>query len=122
MGKKSFAIKALIKFQTNNPQYFSLNIAIFENMQTVHLLISGKVQGVFFRETSRKVAEKLNIKGWIQNTADEKVEALITGEENEVNDFIKWCKTGPDRAEVKEVIVLKQPETFFKSFEVKRRK
>jgi acylphosphatase len=90
-------------------------------MQTVHLLITGKVQGVFFRETARKVAEKLNIKGWIKNTPDEKVEAMITGDEQQVNDFIKWCKTGPDRAEVEEVIVSDQPETFFKEFEVKRR-
>jgi acylphosphatase len=90
-------------------------------MQTVHLLISGKVQGVFFRETARKVAEKLDIKGWIKNTRDEKVEAMITGDEKEVNDFIKWCKTGPDRADVEEVIVSDQPETFFKEFEVKRR-
>ncbi len=90
-------------------------------MQTVHLLISGRVQGVFFRETARKVAEKLNITGWIKNTANEKVEAMITGEENDVNDFIKWCKTGPDRASVEEVMVSKQPETFFKEFEVKRR-
>lgn len=90
-------------------------------METVHLLISGKVQGVFFRETSRKVAEKLNIKGWIKNTPDEKVEALITGEENDVKTFIKWCKLGPERAEVKEVIVLKQEEFFFEKFEVIRR-
>ena len=90
-------------------------------MQTVHLIISGKVQGVFFRETSRKIAEKLNIKGWIKNIPDEKVEALITGDEKDVSDFIKWCKTGPDRAKVKEVIVTKQPETFFDKFEVKRR-
>jgi len=89
-------------------------------MQTVHLIISGKVQGVFFRETSRKIAEKLNIKGWIKNIPEEKVEALITGDEKNVSDFIKWCKTGPDRAKVKEVIVTKQPETFFDKFEVKR--
>jgi acylphosphatase len=89
-------------------------------MQTVHLLISGKVQGVFFRETARKVAEKLNIKGWIKNTADEKVEAMVTGEENDVNDFIKWCKGGPERATVKDVIVSKQAETTFEKFEVRR--
>jgi acylphosphatase len=91
-------------------------------MQTVHLIISGKVQGVFFRETSKKVAENLNIKGWIKNIPDEKVEALITGDEKDVSDFIKWCKTGPERAEVKDVIVSKQPETFFEKFEVRRKK
>ncbi len=89
-------------------------------MQTVRLLISGKVQGVFFRETARKIAEKLNIKGWIKNTADDKVEVMITGAETDVNDFIKWCKKGPERADVKEVLVTKQPETVFKKFEVRR--
>lgn len=89
-------------------------------MQTVHLLISGKVQGVFFRESARKIAEKLNIKGWIKNSMHEKVEALITGEENDVNDFIQWCKKGPERAKVKEVIVSKQADIFFEGFEVKR--
>ncbi|HEU5364215.1 MAG TPA: acylphosphatase [Hanamia sp.] len=89
-------------------------------MQTVHLLISGKVQGVFFRETARKVAEKLNIKGWIKNTTGEKVEALITGEENDVKDFIQWCKKGPDRAKVKEVIDTIQTDFLFDTFEVRR--
>ncbi|MGN6530678.1 MAG: acylphosphatase [Ginsengibacter sp.] len=89
-------------------------------METVHLIITGKVQGVFFRESARKMAEKLKIKGWIKNTPDEKVEAMITGEGTDVNDFIKWCKTGPDRAKVKEVLVTKQPETVFEKFEVRR--
>jgi acylphosphatase len=89
-------------------------------MQTVHLLISVKVQGVFFRETARKVAEKLNIKGWIKNTTGEKVEALITGEENDVKDFIQWCKKGPDRAKVKEVIDTIQTDFLFDTFEVRR--
>ncbi len=89
-------------------------------MQTFHLLISGKVQGVFFRETSRRVAEKLNVKGWIKNTPDETVEVMITGEDNNVSDFIKWCRTGPERAKVKEVIVSQQPDAFFEKFEVRR--
>jgi acylphosphatase len=46
---------------------------------------------------------------------------VITGYEKDVNDFIRWSKTGPDRALVENVIVSKQPETFFKEFEVKRR-
>lgn len=95
---------------------------IFENMETVHLLISGKVQGVFFRETSRKLAEQLNIKGWIKNTADDKVEVLITGEESDVNDFVNWCKKGPERAEVEHVRISKQEEMYFEKFEVIRRK
>jgi acylphosphatase len=89
-------------------------------MKTIHLLISGKVQGVFFRESARKLAEQSRIKGWIKNRNDEKVEALISGDENDVNDFVSWCHTGPERAEVTEVIVSQQPETSFEKFKVIR--
>lgn len=89
-------------------------------METVHLLISGKVQGVFFRQTALKVAREFNIKGWIKNTRDSKVEAVITGRTDDVDDFINWCKKGSEKADVKEVIVSRQPETIFKKFEVIR--
>jgi acylphosphatase len=89
-------------------------------MKTVHLVISGKVQGVFFRESARKLAEELSIKGWIKNTDDEKVEALISGDENDVNDFISWCHMGPERAEVTDVIVSQVPATSFEKFKVIR--
>jgi len=90
-------------------------------METVHLLISGKVQGVFFRDSSRMVAQKLNITGWIKNRQDDKVEAMISGDEKDLQAFINWCKSGPDRAEVEEVIVSKQEKTSFERFEIKRR-
>ena len=91
-------------------------------METVHLLISGKVQGVFFRQTAAKVAEKLNVKGWIKNTSDSKVEALITGTSDDIKSFIHWCKTGPEKANVEDVAISKQPEIIFKKFEVIRGK
>lgn len=91
-------------------------------MQTVHLLISGKVQGVFFRETSRRLAEKLHIKGWIKNTPDGKVEALITGNEKDLDDFVDFCKKGPERAEVEEVKIFKKQKMDFDKFEVIRTK
>lgn len=89
-------------------------------MKTLHILITGKVQGVFFRETSRKVAEQLKIRGWIRNTPDGKVEAVITGEEHNVKNFVDWCKTGPEKAQVTDVIVSENRETFFEKFEVIR--
>jgi len=89
-------------------------------METVHLLISGKVQGVFFRDSARREAQKLGITGWIKNRKDEKVEAMISGDEKEVKVFVDWCKSGPDRAEVEEVIVSKKEQTHFKKFEILR--
>jgi acylphosphatase len=89
-------------------------------METMHLLISGKVQGVFFRETSRRLAEKLHINGWIKNCPDGKVEAMITGEKSDVEQFIEFCETGPERAFVEKVEVSKREKTDFKKFEVIR--
>lgn len=80
------------------------------------------MQGVFFRETSRQLAEKLDIKGWIKNTPDGKVEALITGEEKALSAFVNFCKSGPERAVVDEVKVSNQYKIDFEKFEVIRRK
>lgn len=89
-------------------------------MKTVHILISGKVQGVFFRETARKIAEGLNIKGWIKNTKDEKVEAVITGEKEAIDDFVNWCRVGPERSKVKDIIISEREKSNFEKFEVIR--
>ncbi|HSN10183.1 MAG TPA: acylphosphatase [Hanamia sp.] len=89
-------------------------------METVHLLISGKVQGVFFRDSSKKIAQRLNITGWIKNRQDDKVEAMISGEEKNLNAFIDWCKSGPERAKVEEVIVSTKEKIYFEKFEIKK--
>lgn len=89
-------------------------------METVHLLISGKVQGVNFRNNARRLAEKLQITGWIKNTGSEKVEAVISGDEIAIKEFINWCKNGPERAKVTEVNISEQPESHFKDFKIIR--
>ncbi|MDQ2718576.1 MAG: acylphosphatase [Bacteroidota bacterium] len=89
-------------------------------MKTVHLFISGKVQGVFFRAQAKHVAERYEIKGWIKITPDEKIEVLITGDDHHVDEFVNWCRTGPEEAKVKEVEVLDVPEVKFQRFEVIR--
>jgi len=91
-------------------------------METIHLLVSGKVQGVFFRETSRQLAEELHIKGWIKNTSDGNVEALVTGDEEALDNFVNFCKKGPERAIVTEVKVSKEQKVDFKKFEIVRKK
>ncbi len=89
-------------------------------MPTIHLLITGKVQGVFYRATAKKIANQLNIKGWIKNTRDGNVEATATGNEEQLKEFINWCKQGPDNAKVEEVIVEQKPITSFDTFEITR--
>jgi len=89
-------------------------------MSTVHLLIKGKVQGVFFRATAKEVADKLGIKGWVKNTWSDDVEAMATGSEDAVQKFIEWCKIGPRKAFVEKIIVTPKEDASFKDFSVIR--
>ncbi len=89
-------------------------------MPTYHLLIKGEVQGVFYRATAKKVADELGVTGWIKNTQDDDVEAVVTGTEEQLNRFITWCKTGPAMANVKDVIATGQEERKFEDFSVRR--
>ena len=89
-------------------------------MPTIHLLIKGEVQGVFYRATAKKIAEKLGITGWIRNTEDGDVEAIVSGTEQQLNEFTKWCKLGPEKADVTDVIITEKNETLFTGFEVIR--
>jgi acylphosphatase len=74
-------------------------------MKTAHLQIAGKVQGVFFRAKAKEIAEIHKVSGWIRNTDDGKVEACISGEDTAVEEFILWCKDGPEKAKVEDVLV-----------------
>lgn len=89
-------------------------------MPTHHLLIKGKVQGVFYRATAKKIANKLKITGWIKNTNEGDVEAMVTGTSDALNEFATWCKQGPERANVSEVIVTEQLENTFNDFKIIR--
>ena len=89
-------------------------------MATNHLLIKGKVQGVFYRATAREVAEKLGLTGWVKNTTEGHVEALISGDEGAVRQFIEWCWQGPPRAVVTAVDVDVVPDENFSEFSVIR--
>lgn len=72
-------------------------------MITRHLLISGRVQGVYFRESMRREADRLGIRGWVRNLADGRVEAIVQGRENVVEAIIEWAHTGPPAAKVSQV-------------------
>jgi len=89
-------------------------------MATIHLLIKGNVQGVFYRATAKKVAENLKLTGWIKNTKDGNVEAIVTGEEAQLEEFSNWCKKGPQKATVVEVITKQEKETHYNAFEIIR--
>ena len=69
----------------------------------INLKIYGKVQGVFFRDSSRAEAKELNLSGWVNNETDGTVEIVAEGEDKDLIKFIEWCKYGPDHAEVEKV-------------------
>ncbi len=60
-----------------------------------HVLVSGRVQGVFFRSETRREARKWGVFGWVRNLLDGKVEAVFEGEEEAVNVLVEFCKRGP---------------------------
>lgn len=75
-------------------------------MRTVKVTVAGRVQGVFFRKHTQKVAHKLSLVGTVRNMPDGRVEAEVQGENGRVNEFIDWCRQGSPQSEVKEVTVM----------------
>jgi acylphosphatase len=85
-----------------------------------HVLVSGRVQGVFFRSETELQAKKLDVKGWVRNLADERVEAVFEGEETAVKRLVDFCRKGPLGARVTNVNVLWEAyRGEFRSFEVR---
>ena len=67
-------------------------------LQTISIVISGKVQGVFFRQSAREMAVSIGITGTIKNLYDGSVEIVATGTKDQLNSFVEWCKKGPPNA------------------------
>jgi acylphosphatase len=78
-------------------------------MKRVRVLISGKVQGVYFRAYTKEEANKLGIKGWVRNLPDGRVEAVFEGEDEAVEKMIKWCYQGSPLSKVSKVEVIEEP-------------
>jgi len=72
----------------------------------VHVFISGLVQGVFFRWNTKKMADKLQLSGWVRNLPDGRVEAIFEGNKENIEKMIEWCKKGPPEAIVEKVETL----------------
>jgi acylphosphatase len=74
----------------------------------VHVLIEGRVQGVFFRASTRDEARTRGLTGWARNLPDGRVEALFEGDQRQVEDMLKWCHKGPPYAYVDHVAIERQ--------------
>jgi acylphosphatase len=74
-------------------------------------VVSGHVQGVWFRESCRREAEARGVAGWVANRSDGTVEAVLEGREPDVAEVVAWCRIGPPRADVTAVdVTQEQPE------------
>lgn len=67
------------------------------------VLISGHVQGVWYRGSMQREAERLGLRGWVRNLPDGRVEALVEGPNADVNAIVRWCASGPPAARVSDV-------------------
>ena len=84
------------------------------------VIITGKVQGVFFRGSTREMAEQSGVKGEVKNMPDGSVQLIAEGDEEPVEALIAWCHYGPPRAEVKEVSIKEGIIKGYKDFSVIR--
>jgi len=76
-----------------------------EERVNARVIISGRVQGVFFRMETKRAAERSSVCGWVRNLNDGTVEALFEGEKAEVETVLKWCEKGPPLSSVTRVNV-----------------
>ena len=83
-----------------------------------HLVVSGRVQGVFYRETLRRMALERGVVGWARNTRDG-LEAALEGPRPVVEELVKWCRSGPPHAVVIHVAVSEEEPAGDKDFRVR---
>ncbi len=74
-----------------------------------HVFVSGRVQGVFFRQNTKRQAERLGVTGWVRNLTDGRVEAVFEGEEQAVKQLVEYCHHGPSSAKVTNVDLTWEP-------------
>lgn len=88
-------------------------------MVRYRLLISGRVQGVLFRDTCRRVAQQHGVSGWVRNMPDGRVEAVFEGAAEDVGHMVEWSRQGPRSAVVEDVRVRPEPPEGISGFQVR---
>jgi acylphosphatase len=86
--------------------------------KAIHAWVSGQVQGVFYRKATCEVAERLEIKGWVKNLPDGRVELAAYGPAHAIETLIRWLHRGPPHAHVTDVEVKDIPWENYESFSV----
>jgi len=90
------------------------------NEDAYHIIVTGRVQGVGFRYYTKRKADKLFLKGWVQNLGDGSVEIFVEGAVEGINAFMEWCHYGPSSAEVKKLDYSKSNPEEFTDFLIRR--
>jgi acylphosphatase len=84
-----------------------------------HVVVHGHVQGVFFRDTTRRLAQQHGVSGWVTNRWDGAVEAVLEGEEDAVERIVGFCRQGPRGAQVESVEVSEEDPEGLQGFNVR---
>lgn len=88
-------------------------------IKNLHLRIVGRVQGVGFRYSVKSLARRLNLKGYVMNMPDESVFIEVEGEDKAMDEFVDWCRIGPERAIVENINISMGEVKNFKEFETR---
>ena len=83
------------------------------------VVVSGRVQGVYYRDTCQRVAAGLGVSGWVRNRPDGTVEVVAEGERGAVDALLDWCRQGPPRAHVVGIEVTDEPVAAERGFRVR---
>ncbi|NNF98500.1 MAG: acylphosphatase [Desulfobacteraceae bacterium] len=87
---------------------------------TAHVIITGRVQGVFYRAETKRASERIGVTGWVRNRPDGSVEAVLQGSEDGVNRTIDWCQKGSPHSRVEKIDISWEDTTeIFDSFEIR---
>ncbi len=83
------------------------------------VVVSGNVQGVFFRDSTKDEASNAGVAGWVRNRDDGTVEAVFEGDEGAVQRMVEWCRSGPSQADVNDVDVSEEEPEGLSGFQVR---
>jgi len=89
-------------------------------MKHLEIIVRGRVQGVFYRATTKDKANELGLKGYVKNQSDGSVLIHAEGPEEVLNELTRWCKNGPPNAEVLDIEINSHPLENFSEFRIKR--
>lgn len=80
-------------------------------MRKIHFKVEGRVQGVYYRQSAIDVAGRLGLRGWVRNRRDGSVEILATGDDKALNEFLDWCRIGPEAAQVTALEIMEDDDS-----------